>query len=232
MFRYLSYVLMVALIGSGIQQSLAGPTTYTILRIDDSKSRVVEIKAKTRANLKLTKDEQVSIAACEDKTKTDEARLLACSNALKIKKLPQANYEKYLFYRAFYNWRLEHWQEAIVDFTHSIEFDAENKFYYAHRAESYQKLGQLEAAIADYGMFIKLDKGSDDDTQSNIYKKIITMLEESIAGHKKVGSITTKDLCVALKSKAWETEPTSAELVELEARKVSIDDCKILVGGK
>ena len=52
-------------------------------------------------------------------------------------------------------------EEALADFDHAIELDANNSWAIASRGETYRMLGRYEEALADFNCGVKLDPEDD-----------------------------------------------------------------------
>lgn len=84
------------------------------------------------------------------------ARSIECaSNALKLSPSMKWMYE----IRAQAHYRLEHFEEAVQDWTAAIACEPK-EWHYAHRAKAYLGLGQAEAALSDLNTAIKMDPSS------------------------------------------------------------------------
>lgn len=85
------------------------------------------------------------------------------------------------------------WDKAFADFTKLIELDADSFDPYVYRALAYERKGDIQAAISDYGTYLERIT-EDDDSKFNLeaIKEIIIVLKKSNDSENTIDDLENK----------------------------------------
>ncbi len=229
MFRVAAFC--ISIVGTFIATT-AFALNFDRLPVLPSQAVLVAAKAKPQKLASPVTSEMVDLSdaydACYNSAMSLEGRILGCSDAMAFKQLkPDIRY-KILLHRSHLNFEARNWQAAIEDNTSLIALKPNGGEFYFNRAKARSYSEQLDTAIADLKKFAELKK--DDASSVREAKEEIEYLEGRLANKMKFDKLSTSEICLQWRKNEW--EDFSDEYSALSKRKVSKDECIILLKGE